>query len=100
MLRFEQKLLRFVVVLEVCDDDRCCVFFMIGGKLMRLSLMLVKSLVFDFRRERERLFLVFPFFAPFLQSVCTFFAKKIYCAVKGSVNSRFVFGTFYDYLGT
>ena len=37
-------------------------FFMIGGKLMRLSLMLVKSLVFDFLRERERLCLVFPFF--------------------------------------
>ena len=68
MLRFEQKLLRFVVVLEVCDNDRCCVFFIIGGKLMRLSLMLVKSLVFNFLRERERLFfLVFPFFAVFLQ---------------------------------
>ena len=53
---------------------------MIGGKLMRLSLMLVKSLVFDFRRERERLFLVFPFFAVFfavfLHVVCSLFALK------------------------
>lgn len=49
---------------------------MIGGKLMRLSLMLVKSLVFNFLRERDRQFLVFPFFAPFLQFVCTRFARK------------------------
>ena len=47
---------------------------MIGGKLMRLSLMLVKSLVFDFRRERERLFLVFPFFAVCLHVFCSLFA--------------------------
>ena len=47
---------------------------MIGGKLLRLSLMLVKSLVFNFLWERERLFLVFPFF---LQSVCSLFAPKI-----------------------
>ena len=39
----------------VCSSD--------WGKLMRLSLMSVKILVFDFLRERERLFLVFPFFA-------------------------------------
>lgn len=38
--------------------------------MMRLSLMLVKSLVFDFRRERERLCLVFPFF-------CSLFAPKM-----------------------
>lgn len=44
-------------------------FFMIGGKLTRLSLMLVKSLVFDFLRERERPFLVFPFFAVCLHVV-------------------------------
>ena len=71
-MQSEPFLIEVVIVLEVCDDDRCCVFFMIGGKLMRLSLMLVKSLVFDFRRERERLFLVFPFFADCLQTVCTF----------------------------
>ena len=70
MLRFEQKLLRFVVVLEVCDDDRCCVFFMLGGKLMRLSpVQNEKSCFLNFLGGRERLFLVFPFF------VCTFFAR-------------------------
>ena len=42
---------------------------MIGGKLMRLSLMLVKSSVFNFLRERERLFLVFPFFVVCLHVV-------------------------------
>ena len=37
--------------------------------------MLVKSLVFNFLMERERLFLVFPFFAVCLQSVCSLFAR-------------------------
>ena len=61
MLRFEQKLLRFVILSEVCDDDRCCVFFMIGGKLMRLSLMLVKSLVFEVSEERLYQIMIQPF---------------------------------------
>lgn len=43
---------------------------MIVGKLMRLSLMLVKSLVFDFLREGRGCFWSFPF----LQSVCSLFA--------------------------
>ena len=34
---------------------------MIGGKLIRLSLMLVKSLVFDFLRERLYHNLIQPF---------------------------------------
>lgn len=38
-----------------------CVFFMIGGKLMRLSLMLVKSLVFNFLWERGCLLHPFSF---------------------------------------
>ena len=36
-MQSEPFLIEVVIVYEVCDDDRCCVFFMIGGKLMRLS---------------------------------------------------------------
>lgn len=43
--------------------------------------MLVKSLVFNFLRERERLFLVFPFFAVYLHVVL----KKMRVKVKINV---------------
>ena len=55
---------------------------MIGGKLMRLSLMLVKSLVFNFLRERDRQFLVFPFFAPFLHPFYSLFAHDLHEKIK------------------
>ena len=38
-MQSEPFLIAGVIVYEVCDDDRCSVFFMIGGKLMRLSLV-------------------------------------------------------------